>query len=301
MKFAKYPLLFIALLWGQILLAQADAPAEPSAAASQLNDIMTRILIIIGAGVFIVAMMYMIKVNTFLYRRIVNMEATAKGIALPAPVAVPSGPSFWEKMKKKYWEDAVPVEREQEVMLHHDYDGIRELDNNLPPWWLNMFYATIVFAGIYMYYYHFGGGGPSSAEEYEMQMEEAKQQRAIALAGQANRVDESNVTALTESSALGEGELIYKNSCAACHGQKGEGGIGPNMTDEYWIHGGGIKDIFRTVKYGVPEKGMIAWTQLSPSDMQKVSSYILTLKGTNPPNAKEPQGVIWQDSTATGQ
>lgn len=300
MKFAKYPLIFIAVSWGQILLAQASAPPAPSANAGQLNDIMTQILVIASAGVFIAAMIAMIRVNSFLYRRIVNMEATAKGIVIPAPVAVPDGPGFWEKMKKKYWEDAVPVEREQEVLLHHEYDGIRELDNNLPPWWINMFYITIVFAGIYMYYYHFGGGGPSSTEEYQIEVAEAKQQRAIALAGQANQVDESSVKALTESGALGEGELIYKNVCAACHGQKGEGGVGPNMTDEYWIHGGGIKDIFKTIKQGVPEKGMISWSsQLNPSDIQKVASYILTLKGTNPPNPKAPQGVIWQDSTAT--
>ena len=95
---------------------------------------------------------------------------------------------------------------------------------------------------------------------------------------------------------MGQGELIFKSFCAACHGQKGEGTVGPNFTDEYWIHGGGIQNVFKTIKYGVPDKGMIAWAaQLKPADMQKVASYILTLKGTNPPNPKAPQGEIWKE------
>ena len=84
-----------------------------------------------------------------------------------------------------------------------------------------------------------------------------------------------------------------------CHGQKGEGLVGPNFADEYWIHGGGIKNVFKVIKYGVPDKGMIAWqAQLKPADMQKVGSYILTLQGTNPPNPKAPQGTIWADTAA---
>jgi cytochrome c oxidase cbb3-type subunit 3 len=87
-------------------------------------------------------------------------------------------------------------------------------------------------------------------------------------------------------------------NCAACHGQKGEGVVGPNLTDAYWIHGGGIKNVFKTIKYGVPAKGMIAWeTQLSPSQIQKVASYVLTLQGTNPPNGKAPEGEIWKDNS----
>jgi cytochrome c oxidase cbb3-type subunit 3 len=150
-----------------------------------------------------------------------------------------------------------------------------------------------------MYYYHFGGNGPSQKEEYQQEMETAKKQIAVALAGKANAVDESNVTAVTESGALGEGELIFKNTCAACHGQSGEGGVGPNFTDEYWIHGGGVKNIFKTIKYGVPEKGMISWqSQLKPSDIQKVASYILTLQKTKPANPKAPQGTLWTEAAA---
>ena len=188
---------------------------------------------------------------------------------------------------------------EGEIDLGHSYDGIRELDNRLPPWWVNMFVLTVIWSVGYMYYYHWGGSGMSSKEEYNTEMAVAKKEIALALAGKADALDESNVTALTESSAISEGELIFKNVCVACHGTKGEGTVGPNFTDEYWIHGGGIKNIFKTIKYGVPDKGMISWqAQLKPSDMQKVSSYILTLGGTNPPNPKAPQGTIWVDSTA---
>lgn len=293
-------MLFCNLLWSQ---GAVVATKEQVAQTNLFNNIMFQVFAVAVLLIGVVAIIFMIKVNTLLYKRILHLENASRGIADPsANLAADQGPSWWDNFKRKYWEDVIPLEREQEVLMHHNYDGIQELDNNLPPWWVNMFYLTIVFAGIYMYYYHFGGNGPSSIDEYNQRMEVAKVEKARALAAQANKVDESSVVALTEKAALGEGETIFKNLCAACHGQKGEGGVGPNMTDEYWLHGGGIKNIFKTVKYGVPEKGMISWaSQLGAADMQKVSSYILTLQGTNPPNAKAAQGVIWQDSTAAAQ
>ena len=293
---------FSATVWSQ---AAEAAPAVDK--AGQFAQIMTYVLAIAGFALFVVAMIYVVKVNQFLYKRVLDLEAGKSGVALPeVSAAQPAdSESFWDKLRKKYWEDAVPIEREHEILSDHAYDGIRELDNSLPPWWVNMFILTIIWAVGYMYYYHWGGNGPSSEQEYQIEMEQAKKQQSIALAGMANAVDESNVAALTESSDLGEGELIFKNVCAACHGMGGEGTVGPNMTDAYWIHGGGIKNIFKTIKYGVPDKGMISWqSQLTPTDIQKVSSYILTLQGTNPPNPKAPQGEIWveeaaSDSTAT--
>lgn len=310
MKFAKYLFIFLLLGWGATLWGQtADAAGAAAPAADQFTRLMTYVLAIAGAALFIVAMIYVVKVNQFLYKRVLDLEAGKSGVILPPEPAATAeaGESFLTTLRKKYWENPVPIDREEEILSHHDFDGIRELDNKLPPWWVNLFILSIIWAGIYMYYYHWGGNGPSSKEEYEIEMEQAKKQQAIALAGQASAVDESNVTALTDAAALGEGELIFKNVCVACHGTKGEGTVGPNMTDEYWIHGGGIKNIFKTIKYGVPDKGMISWqSQLTPSDMQKVSSYILTLQGTNPPNPKAPQGEIWKeeapapaDSTAT--
>ena len=303
----KYLLTILILADALAGWSQAVQAATPAAAEDKLSSIMTLILAVAGAGLFIVAMIYVIKVNQFLYRRVVSLEAQKSGAALPVDEAssVPAGDDFWTRLRKKYWEDAVPIEREGEITFHHAYDGIRELDNRLPPWWVNMFILTIIWAVGYMYYYHWSDNGPSSAEEYKMEVETAKKEIAMALAGKAESINESNVTALTDAQSLSEGELIFKNVCAACHGQHGEGTVGPNFTDEYWIHGGGIKNIFKTIKYGVPEKGMISWqSQLKPSDMQKVGSYILTLAGTNPPNPKDPQGTIWkegaqQDSTTT--
>jgi cytochrome c oxidase cbb3-type subunit 3 len=154
-----------------------------------------------------------------------------------------------------------------------------------------MFYITIAFAGVYMTYYHFSGTGLSSAELYEQEMEEAEANIQAYLARQESPVDENSVEVLTDENQLAMGKTLYETNCVACHGYLGEGGVGPNLTDEYWIHGGTINDIFKTIKYGVPEKGMISWqAQLRPKDMQQVSSYIMTLVGTNPPNGKEPQG-----------
>ena len=128
-----------------------------------------------------------------------------------------------------------------------------------------------------------------------MEMKEAEVAVARYLANQADQVDETNVELLTDEASLAAGEAIFLGKCATCHGNLGEGGVGPNMTDEYWIHGGTIVDVFSTVKYGVPAKGMISWRdQLRPQEMQMVSSYILTLQGTDPPNQKAPEGTLFE-------
>lgn len=195
---------------------------------------------------------------------------------------------------------SIPLEKETEVATDHEYDGIRELDNSLPPWWVYMFYATIIFSVIYIAYYHFGNG-PTQKMEYDNSIEIAMAQKNEMLKKNAANVDENSVLALTEATDISKGKSSFSTKCAACHGQNGEGGVGPNLTDEYWIHGGGIKNIFKTIKYGVQEKGMIAWqAQMQPAEMQQIASYILTLKGTNPANAKAPQGDLYkEEATAT--
>jgi cytochrome c oxidase cbb3-type subunit 3 len=154
-----------------------------------------------------------------------------------------------------------------------------------------MFYVSIVYSVFYIGYQHFSDYGMSSEEEYNQEMDVAQASINAYLAGQASVVDENSVVALSDDEALSNGKFIYQLNCVVCHLESGAGLVGPNLTDEYWIHGGSVKDVFRTIKYGVPEKGMIAWgTQLRPAEIQNVSSYILTLVGTNPPNPKEPQG-----------
>lgn len=303
MKSKKYlPTLLLLLISLSTLWGQATTPAAPDPKVDDFNQIMSTAFLIISALLFVVVIAVVVRTNGMLTRHLIRVESEKHGIPIAGegagPLAVED--DFFTRLRKKYWEDPVPQEREGDITLDHNYDGIKELDNHLPPWWVNMFILTIIWAVGYMWYYHFGGGGPDQTEQYKQEVETAKKEIAIALAGKANAVDESNVTALTESGPIGEGELIFKNSCAACHGQKGEGTVGPNFTDEYWIHGGGIKNIFKTIKYGVPDKGMIAWSsQLKPADMQKVASYILTLQGTNPPNPKAPQGEIWKEEGTT--
>jgi cytochrome c oxidase cbb3-type subunit 3 len=307
MKTRNHKLVFLILaVLSQTGYAQAPATTGASntvapAAATEVADIMMWGIGIVVMLILAFALFAMARSNRYLSNRVLQFEAAKNGVILPGETTEiePEGDDFWTRMRKKYWEDAVPIEREGEITLNHAYDGIRELDNRLPPWWINMFAITVVWAVGYMYFYHWSGNNWSSGDEYKTEMETAKKEVAMALVGKANSVDESNATAMTDATALGEGEIIFKSVCAACHGQKGEGLVGPNFTDAYWIHGGGIKNIFKTVKYGVLDKGMISWqSQLKPVEIQKVSSYILSLSGTNPPNPKAPQGTIWADSTA---
>ena len=166
--------------------------------------------------------------------------------------------------------DAVPIEREAEIMMDHDYDGIRELDNNLPPWWKYGFYVTIVFGVIYLIHYHVTRTGDLQLAEYDKEMAAAAIAKEAYMAEQANMVDESNLVALTESARLEAGKKVYIDNCKICHGEYGEGMVGPNLTDKYWKHGGGIANVYNTIKVGVPDKGMISWeSQLTPGRCTK--------------------------------
>jgi cytochrome c oxidase cbb3-type subunit III len=287
-------LLFTPVLWGQTTV-EASA-STPAAGANEFATIMSYVLASAVMLTFVVSLWLMVRTNSFLTKRVMQLEAEKRGISLTSEPTLELVPQddFFTQLRKKYWENPVPIAREGDITLNHNYDGIRELDNHLPPWWVNMFAITCVWALGYMWFYHWGGQGPNQINEYEMEVKAAKIKTAKFLVNKANAVDETSVVALTEPQQITEGANIFKASCAACHGVNGEGTVGPNLTDEYWLHGGGVKEIFKTIKYGVPEKGMIAWAaQLKPVDMQKVSSYILTLKGTNPPNPKAPQGEIW--------
>lgn len=219
----------------------------------------------------------------------IDLEALeAKDAALKA-----AQPGFWERLNNQLT-DAVPIEEEKEILFTHSYDGIRELDNKLPPWWVGMFYGSIIIAFAYIGHYHILGTGQLQQEEYQTAMAEAAEQKKAYLAKMADLVDENSVTLLTDESVLSKGATIYTANCVACHGVYGEGGVGPNFADQYWIHGGDIKSIFKTIKYGVPAKGMIAWqAQLKPAEMQAVASYLYQFEGTNPPNGKAPQGEIF--------
>lgn len=198
--------------------------------------------------------------------------------------------SFWDKVNA-----AVAVEKEQDILLDHDYDGIKELDNSLPPWWKYGFYLTIVVAVVYFWYYEMGSG-PSSYDEYVAEVQAGEASKAAYLAKSANNVDENTVVMLDDA-GIASGAMLYQSMCAACHLADGGGSVGPNLTDDYWLHGGSVKDIFKTIKYGWPDKGMKSWKDdFSPKQIAEITSYVKSLKGTKPAAPKEKQGELYIES-----
>jgi cytochrome c oxidase cbb3-type subunit 3 len=207
--------------------------------------------------------------------------------------------STWHKLDKQFFTKAVPLEQEADLLLDHDYDGIKELNNALPPWWKYGFYITVVVAVFYVLKFEVWHTGMNPTEEYIAEMSAAKVQTDAYLASAKENVDENSVIQLDASGAAA-GKEIFAKTCVPCHLSEGQGIVGPNLTDDYWIHGGGIKDIFKTIKYGYPDKGMQSWqTTYSPVQMQQLATYIRTLKGTNPPNPKAPQGDLYKEVAAS--
>ena len=197
----------------------------------------------------------------------------------------------WYKKLMKKLTKTKSIDEEHELVMNHEYDGIKELDNDLPPWWTYLFYATIIFSVVYLAKYELFGGD-TQIDEYNKKMELARIQIEEYKKTAPDLLTADQVTVLTEPADIAAGQALFETNCVACHKADGGGSIGPNLTDEYWILGGSIKDIFNTIMEGGRDgKGMIAWKQqIKPSDIQKISSYIITLQGTNPPDAKAPEG-----------
>lgn len=207
--------------------------------------------------------------------------------------------SAWFKKLMKALTKSEPIENEGQLLLDHDYDGIKELDNTLPPWWVYLFYGCIVFAVVYLVRFEILGA-PDQEAELQNEMAQAKIEVAEYMKNAPDLMDEKTVTLLTDSQSLAEGKVIYTTNCVACHRADGGGQIGPNLADDHWILGGGIKNVFHTlVNGGRDGKGMISWkATLKPKEMQKVASYVLSLKGSNPQDPKAPEGEIWVDENA---
>ena len=190
-----------------------------------------------------------------------------------------------------------PIEEEHEIILDHNYDGIRELDNNLPPWWLYSWYASMVFAVIYLFNFHVTGTSGTQYDELENEYAQAKIDIEEYKKTAKNLIDVNSVELLTEAGDLQNGKKIFGENCIACHMADGGGGIGPNLTDEYWILGGDIKSVFHTISEGGRSgKGMISWKKegLKPLEMAQVASYVLSLQGTTAANPKAAEGDLWQ-------
>lgn len=213
---------------------------------------------------------------------------------------------------------------DEKLMADHEYDGIYELDNDLPGWWVWLFYLTIIWAFLYMFFYHISGIGYSSTDEYRKEINpdyirvesgqpkllgifpeyrpvyyddkrhrHVSHQPLVQFVEEKRESDTATYVALTDAKSVSQGKEIFMVKCVSCHGKFGEGGIGPNLTDAYWLHGGDFSNIVKTIKFGVPTKGMITWRyELKPEQILQVASFVATLKGTNPPNPKAPQGEL---------
>lgn len=261
------------------LLATATAQAQAADSAFKITS-GEQLLLTVLLGIMLLMMLVLLVsvVSLFLMLK--------KRLAPDSASSEESSLTFWEKVLSLR-----PISAESRMTLSHAYDGIKELDNPTPPWFNYLFYGTIVFGIGYLLYFHVMGDGQIMHNEYQQEIALAEKAQEEYAKKTANAINESNVTLLKDAKGIAEGKALYTQYCVACHGAEGQGGVGPNLTDEYWLHGGSIKDVFKTVKEGVPAKGMIAWkSQLKANQIQQVSSFILSLQGTKPAGGKEPQG-----------
>lgn len=261
------------------------AQTESSTGISQT----TAFYVVIGLLIIVSLLVILLAFNIVsLLKAVVQKEMSPEKKA-----SMEKEPSWFAKTWAK-WNDLKPLEEEQDIMLDHDYDGIKELDNHLPPWWKALFYLSIVYAVIYLMVFHVFKSAPLQEEEYEIEM-------ALAQAAKSNMeqtivvdFDESNVPFNDDAEALADGKKFFEAQCGMCHKADGGGLAGPNLTDDYWKHGGSMTDIYNVIKNGVPNTAMISWeSKLNPIRLQNVASYVKSLRGTNPPGALPPDGELY--------
>lgn len=206
----------------------------------------------------------------------------------------PAKPEKVRKPKGQVWNKLLslrPLSEEKSLLMAHEYDGIQELDNPTPKWFMALFYGSIIFAVCYLLIYHVFHLAPLQYQEYKNEMAQAAIEKQVYLSKAANKVDENTVKLTKDPAMLADGQSIFQQKCSPCHGEHAQGVIGPNLTDDYWLHGGKISQVFSTIKYGVPSKGMPTWeSQLSPKQIADVANYVKSLHDTNPANPKAPQG-----------
>lgn len=266
-----FAVIVFAILWYLLDLTMVDLVEQP--------------LVILGFSILLIAILFNGKiVNNLRETNASNATSQAK-----------SSQSGWYKSLMKALTSTKPMEEEDDILMDHAYDGIRELDNDLPPWWLYGFYASIIYAIGYLGYYHLMDGDDQIVE-FNKEMAQAKIDVEEYKKTAKNLIDATTVELMTEEADLTAGKAIFVEKCVACHLSDGGGSIGPNLTDEYWILGGGIKNVFTTVSEGGRDgRGMIPWKlELKPGEIAQVSSYILTLQGTTPAKPKAAEGDLWK-------
>lgn len=300
--------LFIAFM-GTFSLLSAQTPAASdsteavSNSATQIGEMIKGniavfdiafwvLIVVILTEIFIIGGMVTVFLNRFYRVSRANLGEETENL------------TWWERFNA-----LKSLKEEGKLQMEHEYDGIRELDNSLPPWWVYSFYISILFAAVYLWRYHVTYSAPLSEAEFKIAVAEGEAQKNAYLKKMANAVDETNVTLLTSAADLAAGKKLFtSNTCHTCHGMDGSGivngnpGSGPNLTDEYWLNGGDIKDVFKTIKYGVTGKGMIAWKDnFSGGQIAQIASYVKSLKGSNPAVKKDPQGELYTETEATVQ
>lgn len=282
----KYMLLFLSLMAVATMQAQhlgnPDVPFTFSDIISGIgNTLMYIILAIVIVMLFLVTAVY---------------YAVAM---LRDKILAESDPAYAARAKQSLWGRIFEVKHtstDKDVMLEHSYDNIVELNNPIPRWFMALFYITVVFGIVYVLNYHVFKVSKLQDDEYKAELEKADADYQVYLKTAGDKINATSVTALTTPEELGKGKELFMKNCFACHGQNGEGGIGPNLTDEYWLHGGGVKNIFKTISEGVQEKGMKSWKKdFSPAQIQQISSYILSLQDSKPAGAKQPEGQKWEE------
>ena len=269
--------------------AMADDGNVVSSANNMENYVGYGAIIAILALV-IIAMLVILRAIRVLTRAVLKSQGYSE-----AQIAAELKPAVEKKPKEEVWMKLLslkPMSEEKNLVMEHEFDGIQELDNPTPAWFRYLFYSSIAFAVCYLLVYHVFNLAPLQYEEYRIEMAKADVAKKEFLSKEANRVDENTVKLVSDPAVLADGKKVFMTNCVACHGAAAQGAIGPNLTDDYWLHGGKINDVFKTIKYGVQPKGMPTWEkQLSPKQIADVANYVKSLHGTNPPGAKAPQGI----------
>lgn len=277
-----------------VFAAVAQDTTTPTNAfwSDPLGDPMFPLYLVMGV---IVVVAVLITVTGILMIRMLNMlaEQSEREKALKAGVAYVPRPSWWSRFSQQA-NAYVPLEQESTIELDHNFDGIKELDNHLPPWWKWLFYFTIAWSVVYLFVYHVSATYPLMIQEYDNEVSDAEVQiRKMKALQPQEAIDENTLVYSVDEALILKGKEVFNNmNCGSCHRPDGGGNsIGPNLTDEYWIHGGDVKQVFNTIKNGAVDKGMPAWGKsLSPQDVRNVSFFVMSLQGTHPANAKAPQG-----------
>ena len=278
------------------LFTASSAFAQDAATTTDTNPYaytVWLILVVIGLEVFAILVLGL---QTIKLLKLASNESEAEAAIVAGTTVAKKGllADIWEKINQ-----FKPLEQEADIDTGHSYDGIRELDNITPPWFTAGFVASILFAIVYLWVYHVSDTGPRQEEEFATEMAIAEEQKKAFLATQANNVDENTVTLLTSADDIAAGKKHFETSCVACHLADLGGQVGPNLVDAYWIHGGSVNDVFKVIKYGVQDKGMMPWKdEYTPQQIAQLTSYILSMQGSKPATPKDPQGELYTPAAA---